>query len=656
MSNVGGCFHPVRQDLERLKQLLANERIPPSEEVMEHFAVLESGIDRLERRFEGLVRAEEDLESRLLQVENSRFFRLLRLPGRLLLNWKGRLGQFILRSPLRPFHLRLVPPRTAAKRYQLWVELEQRPARLAHARQPLLSIVIPVRNPRREWLEAAVNSVLEQTYTHWELCVCGDASASLWAAEYLAGKAASDPRIRFVRSEESLGISGTLNRAGQLARGEYVGFLNQDDTLAPFTLDCVAEAVQDGRPDLLYSDEDCMDEAGCRVQPIFKPAFSPDLLRCCMYIGHFLVVRKEKLDQVGWFRPAFDGSQDYDLALRSTETGGNKSRVVHIPRVLYHQRRHAASAFTHNRGLTALSEAMRRTGTKAGVESGEAANTYRVRWPIPPDLKASLVICSRHAKWLRRALHALEHKTTFKNREIIVVEHRRGDTAGMDKILAGAPCIRIPYTGSFDFAAMNNLGAARATGDVLVFLNDDVEPLTPDWLTELLRHAARDEVGVAGAMLLYPSGAIQHAGITIGIMNGAGHIHRNTFGAEYWNWLHFTRNVSAVTGACLAIRKSLFDRLGGFDQSFPVNFNDLDLCLRARKAGFEVVIEPSAVLRHYECQSRKPWIRLSERQLWEERWGDDLKRGDPFYSPNLTKTSENAGLELDTPPDLSPRF
>jgi GT2 family glycosyltransferase len=216
----------------------------------------------------------------------------------------------------------------------------------------------------------------------------------------------------------------------------------------------------------------------------------------------------------------------------------------------------------------------------------------------------------------------------------------------MDRLLEGSTCLRVPYTGPFNFAAMNNLGAGKATGTVLVFLNDDVEPLDSDWLGAMLAHACRREVGAVGAKLVYPSGAIQHAGIVIGIMEGAGHLHRNTFGSANWNWLPFTRNVCAVTGACLAMRKSVFEELGGFDESFPENYNDVDLCLRARQAGYEVIVEPAAVLRHSECQSRQAGVRLEERYTFERRWAAWLERGDPFYSPHLSRRLEDAGLEL----------
>jgi len=653
-------FEQLRRNLARLREQLARRGSGGVQEWLTFAEALDSLLDQIEAERKQIMRRQSELEERLLAIENSRLFRALRWPGRCLLDWRGRLGQRLLNSPLHPLYLKIVKPSAAIDRYRLWLENERAPVERALIRNPRISIVLPVHEPRREWLEAAVDSVLRQTYGAWQLCVCDDASSGAWIAEYFGAKTASDPRIRFVRADNNLGIAGASNRAGELADGEYVGFLDQDDMLAPHALYCMAEAVEDGRPDLLYSDEDYLDAQDRRVQPVFKPAYSPDLLRCCMYLGHLLVVRREKLQQIGWFRPGYDGSQDYDLALRVTESG---AVVRHIPRVLYHWRRHAGSTalhaaakpFTQAAGLKALSEVVHRRNAGAVVQHGSLPNTYRVRWPAPAGWKASIVICSRNADLLAKCLAAVERRTAYPNREIIVVEHRTGDPGPMDRLLARFPGSRVSYSGPFHFAKMNNLGAKRASGDVLVFLNDDVEPLTPAWLEELVAHAARPEVGVVGAKLLYPSGAIQHAGIVIGIMDGAGHLHRDTFAALYWNWLPFTRNVSAVTGACLAMRRAVFEELGGFDESFPVNYNDVDLCLRAQQAGYQVVLEPAAVLRHEECRSRRPGVRFEERERFEHRWAVWLVRGDPFYSPYLSRTREDASLELEFPADPMPR-
>lgn len=649
------------KQLEDLQQLLKEGGPSVSrQELVAMAALIAEALKRRDADHHALLRHDRDLEIRLQAIENSRFFRALRLPGRYLLDWKGRLGQRLLRSPLHGLYLKLAKPQAAANRYQRWLEMERPIAERALERRPLFSIILPVQNPRREWLKAAVQSVREQTYSDWQLCICDDASSESWVQEYSCSLASADRRIVFTRSTEPLGISGASNRAGESAEGEYVGFLDQDDLLAPQALYCFAEALQEAPVDLLYSDEDYMTGDGQRVQPIFKPAFSPDLLRCCMYMGHFLVVRKEKLTEIGWLRSSCDGSQDYDLALRCTE---RPASVRHIPRVLYHWRRHSGSTasrasakpFTNQAGLRALSESVQRSDEHAAVTPGATANSYHVRWPVPASLKASIVICSRNPRLLARCIKSIGKTTSYANFELVIVEHRAGDTAGMERLLNSLECLRIPYAGPFNFAAMNNLAAKRAGGEALVFLNDDVEPLTPEWLHELLAHANRPEVGPVGAKLLYPSGAIQHAGMAIGIVRGAGHLHRDRFGAEDWNWLPFTRNVSAVTGACLAVRKAVFEELGGFDESFAVNYNDVDFCLRARQAGYQVIIEPAAVLRHYECQSRNPGVSIQESDLFYRRWRHWLECGDPFYSPWLNHTGEDASLVLDANCEAMPR-
>jgi len=647
----------LRQALAELNESLRRgEGQPARQELLKLAALLEDALARMEASERQSVRHYSELERRLLDFENSRFLRTLQWPGRFLGDWKGRLGQLLLHSRLHPLYLKLVNPHFAEDRYRQWVEGELPPGEPPPGSSPLISLVMPVHNPRRDWLEAAVASVVAQTYGCWQLCVCDDASEQSWVAEYFAARSAGEPRIRFTVSRERLGISGALNRAAELASGEYAGFLDQDDVLAPHALAAVAAAVQDGPADLVYSDEDYIDSQGRRVQPIFKPAFSPDLLHGGMYMGHLLVLRIARLRELGGFRSECDGSQDYDLALRLAGPSGppRPGAIRHIPRVLYHWRRHpdstaqhaAAKPYTQAAGLKALAEAVAERDAQAVVAAGAFPNSYRVRWPVPDGVKTSLIICSKSAHLLGRCLAAIERYTSYANRELVVVEHRTGDIAAMDRLLNQSACVRVPYTGPFNFAVMNNLGASRATGEVLVFLNDDVEPLDPDWLAALLAHAVRKEVAAVGAKLVYPSGAVQHAGIVIGIMEGAGHLHRNTFGSPYWNWLPFARNVSAVTGACLAMRRDVFEQLAGFDESFPVNYNDVDLCLRARQAGYQVIVEPGALLRHYECQSRQAGVRLEERYQFEQRWAAWLERGDPFYSPHLHRTVEDAGLEL----------
>ena len=608
-------------------------------------------IDDLVYENDGLVESLDELEGRLWKLENSRFMRLVRWPGRVALRCKTRLGQVLLHSPVYPLYSKLWLSRVPDRAYQAWVEREQRatPARewferhaAEFARRPLCSVVMPVRNPRREWLEAAIDSVRRQFYANWELCICDDASDVPWMAECLEQAARGDARIRYVRAEARQGIAGALNRAAELATGEYLAFLDHDDVLAPQALYYVAGALDRADADLIYSDEDRLDEAGRRVEPIFKPAWSPALLLSCMYMGHLLVVKRSRFVEAGRFRSEMDGSQDHDLVLRLTDGPAN---VRHIPRVLYHWRKHRGSTAASPRakpiaqaaGRRAVEDTMKRRGIDATVEDGEYPNTYRVRRSAARAGKASVVICSRNEDLARRCLDGIERQTEYGDYEVILVEH--GTNIRVD-----GRCRKIHYEGEFNFSQMNNLGAREAQGDWLVFLNDDVTPLRRNWLGDLAGHVAREEVGVVGAKLLYPSGAIQHAGIVTGMTGGARHPGRDTYGSPYWSWLGMTRNVSAVTGACMAIRKSVFEELGGWDEEFPVNFNDVDLCIRARARGYEVIYEAGAVLRHEECQTRPPGVRWRERQRWRMKWPDLRMGEDPYYSPHLSVEREDASL------------
>ena len=280
------------------------------------------------------------------------------------------------------------------------------------------------------------------------------------------------------------------------------------------------------------------------------------------------------------------------------------------------------------------------------MENGPGPNLYHLRWRLQGEPQITLIICSRSAKLLNRSLQAIRKRTDYPHWQTVVVQHVTGDDAAMEDVLKRHRVKRVRYEGNFHFSQMNNLGAEAADGDILVFLNDDVEPLVSSWLALLAAQAQRPEVGIVGAKLVYPSGSIQHAGIVIGISDGCGHPGRGTYGPPYWNWLDLTRDVSAVTGACLAIRREVFRQLGGFDELFPVNYNDTDLCLRARRAGYRVVLEPAALLRHYECQTRRGGVEFSERDNWYARWSSELDQGDPFYSRNLTTIGEDVRLRL----------
>ncbi|MGH9666276.1 MAG: glycosyltransferase, partial [Bryobacteraceae bacterium] len=468
------------------------------------------------------------LEERLSRIENSFLFRSLRTAGFTLRSYKLRLGQILLKSPLHRVYRKLAPDRPDPV-YQQWIARReaQTPSWEWHrqqaqtwGRQPLISIVMASHNPRREWLEAAVQSVLAQSYPFWELCIC-DSGSPAWVVEYLDGQAADDPRVRYRISTEPLGISGALNQACRLASGEYLGFLDHDDVLAPFALHYIAECLQDGPADAIYTDEDYLGAQGRRTRPSLKPAWSPDLLLDCMYWGHFLVVARDRWEELGGFRGEYDGAQDYDLALRLTD---HDTVVRHVPRVLYHWRQHpgstAASAsakpYTHDAGRGALQDAVRRRRWAADVVDGSEPNAYWLRWKVAARPRVSFILCSRNSKLLAHCLRSLDPTRGTHDCQVVVVHHQTGAGDGMEDVLREYHCDVVPFRQEFNFASMNNLGVAAATGDVLVFLNDDVTPLTPEWLELLLGHLQRPEVGVAGAKLVYPSGAIQHAGIVLG--------------------------------------------------------------------------------------------------------------------------------------------
>jgi len=399
---------------------------------------------------------------------------------------------------------------------------------------------------------------------------------------------------------------GTQALEWSLPGGEYTAIFDPGGVPTPRIREIVAQALARRPLDLLYGDEDLLADKGARVRPIFRPDFSPQLLESHMYIGRFLVASRALLNRIGTYR---DG---YDLALRAAAMG---ARIGRTPEILYHARQEAPAVAPKSA-------------------------------PLADGPWVSLIICSRNGRLLNRCLRQLRQRTRYPRRESIVVAHQGWDDRALAKAAARHGASLVPYQGEFHFARMCNLGAKTAKGDVLVFLNDDVVPLEPEWLGLLVGHVQRPAIGAVGAKLLYPSGLIQHAGVALGIMDGAGHPGRGTFGRRWWPWFDYTRDVSAVTGACLAIRKNLFLEVSGFDERFPVNYNDVDLCLRLRRAGFRVIVEPQARLRHDEARSRVARTRAEERELFLDLWGDLIVAGDPFYHPALAHDREDASLAL----------
>jgi GT2 family glycosyltransferase len=447
-----------------------------------------------------------------------------------------------------------------------------------------------------------------------------------------------------------------------LAAGEFVAFLDHDDRLPENAL---AEVVLelDRHPDaqLVYSDEDKLDARGRRCEPHFKPDWNPELLESINYVCHLTVLRRELVERIGGLREGFEGSQDYDLVLRATGEIDDPERIRHVPRVLYHWRRHWGSTAmrqgSKSYAFAAAERALVERHAEDGVEveAGPVPGTHHLRHPLPdsPPLVTLIVPTRDGHERLRRCVDSIETQSTYRQRELLVVDNDSTNPDTRDYLAeldARAGTRVLSYGGRFNFSAINNLAAGKAEGDVLAFVNDDVEAVSADWLEEMLGHAMRGEIGAVGAKLTYPDGRIQHAGVALGIGGVAGHMHRRFPDGDpgYFSRLGCTQAVSAVTAACMLLRREVFEAARGFDEeNLAIAFNDIDLCLRVRELGFRNVWTPHAVLRHAESSSRgyertpSKRIRFAvEARYMKRRWGSALV-ADPYYNPNLTLDAED---------------
>jgi O-antigen biosynthesis protein len=553
--------------------------------------------------------------------------------------------------------------------YQLWAnqqeqiryDRERAVRNIARFRyRPTISIVLPVYNTREQFLRDCLDSARNQYYAAWELCICDDASPSPHVRRILNEYSARDGRIKIHFSDRNGGIAEASNRALKLASGEFIGLLDHDDLLTPDALYEIAATLQEIDADLIYSDEDRLDLNGRRAEPSFKPAWSPDLLMSCMYLAHFCVYRKSIIDRVGGFREGFDGSQDYDLALRFTE---KTDRIAHIPKILYHWRkvptsasaRFEAEASVIEAGKRALTDALRRRSIEGEVARARSFGFYRVRRKITDAAKVSIIIPTRDGlKNLRRLVQSIESKTDYESYEIIIADNG-SRTAGMLGYLKRSPHRVIRYEENFNFSRLNNLSAREASGELLLFLNDDTEVISREWLQALVEHAKRPEVGAVGAKLLYRDARIQHAGIVLGVRGAAGHAHRYVEGfsaAGYLNYPNIIRNYSAVTAACLMTRRELFEGAGGFDEDhLPVSYNDVDFCLRLRARGYLIVFTPYALLYHYESATRGRSRHPEEEAVLRGRWRSELA-SDYYYNPNLVSDREDFSVDFSKPESL----
>jgi GT2 family glycosyltransferase len=529
--------------------------------------------------------------------------------------------------------------------------------------KPTISIIMPVYNGSQEHLSRAVDSVLNQYYPFWELCICDDASTAPHVRNVLEDYATRDKRIKVSFSEKNGGIADASNRALELATGEFIGLLDHDDEITPDALYEVGKTLQAVNADLVYSDEDKLEADGSRCEPFFKPAWAPDLLLSCNYICHFGVYRKSLVDEIGGFRDGFDGSQDYDLVLRFTE---KSDKIVHIPKILYHWRKASGSVsasalskpYAYEAGKKALRESLRRRDVAGDVATERFPGYYRVKRKIKSADKVSILIPTRdRLDLLEKCLDSIERATEYKNYEIVIINNGSQESATLEYLERTPHRVIHDASAGFNFARLNNQAAKDVDGEFLLLLNNDVEVISAEWLSGMIEHAQRPEVGAVGAKLLYPDNRIQHAGVVLGINDVAGHSHKYLNGFEdfgYFGFPDLIRNYSAVTGACLMIRRTLFEEIGGLDEeNLAVAYNDIDLCLRLRKTGYLIVYTPYALLYHKESASRGYRWNQAEISYMMKKWRDEILN-DPYYNPNLTRDAEDFSIDLSKPESLYP--
>lgn len=579
------------------------------------------------------------------------------------------------------------------KTAQRWIEKQNQ--------APKISIVVPLYHTPERFLREMIASVLAQSYPNWQLCLadgsdrieisvkgkkneepvtCPDDSLHDIMREYM-----SDERICYGIVPKNLGIAGNTNAALTMADGDYIAFLDHDDVLAPDALYEAVLLMQQGC-DMIYTDEDKIDTNGeHHLEPHFKPDFNEDLLRSNNYITHFLLIKRELLEQVGNLDESFDGAQDYDFVLRCSEKA---KKIGHVPKILYHWRTHQDSTagdpfskrYVVDAGRRAIEAHIHRMGEEAEVTPTKQVGFYMTDYKVKENPLVSIIIPNKdEVDSLKKCLASIE-KSTYRNFEVIVVENnsceqtfsyyekissKHYEESGTEERYEGTLrggqriCVAVWKEG-FNYSKLNNFGAKFAKGEYLVLLNNDIEIISRDWLERMVSNCMRKNVGIVGAKLLYPDNTIQHAGIVVGIGGNVRGIATNMFVGlprELGGYLHkanLQMNYSAVTAACLMVRKSIYEEVGGFTEALTVAFNDVDFCLRVRKAGYLIVYNPRVEAYHYESKSRgqedtpeKLDRFQQEIEYMRTNWITILKEGDPYYNPNLSRVYTNYSLNDD---------
>lgn len=533
-------------------------------------------------------------------------------------------------------------------------------------RKPLISIVIPLYCTPLPYLKELIESVRKQTYGNWQLCLA-DGSPDENVHEFLKKNYRHEVRISYKKLKSNGGISVNTNKAMELARGEYLMLCDHDDTLEPDALFEIVKAINDQDADVIYTDEDKVSMDGQHYfDPHFKSDFNLFRFRDNNYICHIFAVKRQVAEQAGYFRKEFDGSQDFDFIFRCCEKA---EKIVHIPKVLYHWRCHMDStaadpeskAYAFEAGRKAVEEHYKRMGIPAKVEMTERPGWYRSRLEIQGNPMISVIIPNKdHTEDLELCLSSMAKRTSYENYEVLIVENNSEEKetfAYYEKLHERYPRVRVlTWEKEFNYSSINNFAAEQAKGEYLLFLNNDVEILTPDWMEEMLGICQQKEVSIVGAKLYYPDDTIQHAGVVLGLGGIAGHVmcRASREDAGYFGRMISVQEISAVTAACMLVDACDFRAVGGFDESFRVAFNDIDLCMKIRDIGRKIVFTPYAELYHYESKSRgledtpeKQYRFEKEITRFREKWEDQLKKGDPYYSPNLSVTEGDCSLRED---------
>lgn len=538
--------------------------------------------------------------------------------------------------------------------------------------RPVISLIMPVRASVAPFFRAALDSVFGQIYPHWELVLAGDFSSDVQAFAVAKAYQSKNAQVKIISVKPGDDLSATLNSALEAAQGEFVARINQHDQIPPHALFFLAREIgKHPYADMIYTDDDCIDETNKRLDPRFKPDWNPDMFFSYNYLANLTLYRRARALELGGYRAGFEGAEDYDLSLRYLR-GLPATRIRHIPRVLSHSRVQNQSmaltpsplrgegwgegAGSHQSGKRALSAYF--GGSGVTVEDGLAPGLYRIKYPLPPQPPlVSIIIPTRdRVEILKTCIESIQQKTDYKNWEILVVDNQSTEATTLvylAEIQKDARIRVLRYDKPFNYSAINNFAVEHAKGEVLALLNNDVEVITHDWLTEMVSHAIRPGIGAVGAKLLYSNGTIQHAGVIIGLGGVAGHGHKHIKDDAhgYCHRAVVTQCLSAVTGACLVVKKSIYEEVGGLNEvDLVVALNDIDFCLKLREAGFNNIYTPYAKLFHHESISRghddtaeKHALFLQELGYMKNTWGARLQQ-DPAYNLNLTLEFEDFSL------------